>query len=250
MSTFTASSDSFEAESMKESVDDSVPVEDVSQTAPVSVGVWEEASAFPEESIGGESDGPILPSLSETVPEEGFALREWRRLNAIRLAEKEKEEKEMLGQIIKEADEFKEEFYRKFQIARDSRKASNREREKQILVSQENFHSEAHNHYWKAIGELIPREVPTMEKRGKKEKEKKPSVVFIQGPKPGKPTDMSRMRQILVKLKHTPPAHMKPETPAEVEKDVKDGPAAPIASTDTKAGTNASTSLSAPVDIP
>ena len=39
-----------------------------------------EFSSFSPEANGYvESDGPILPSLDEMQPEEGFALREWRR---------------------------------------------------------------------------------------------------------------------------------------------------------------------------
>jgi len=95
-----------------------------------------------------------------------------------------------------------------------------------LLASREKFHAEADKNYWKAIGELIPHEVPTIEKRGKKDKEKKPSIVVIQGPKPGKPTDLSRMRQILLKLKHNPPPQMKPKPPSssETKKDAKTGP--------------------------
>ncbi|OMO85083.1 Clathrin light chain [Corchorus capsularis] len=194
-------------------------------------------SAFSPEQNGkgfsgefGVSDEPILPPPAEMEPEEGFALREWRRQNVIRLQEKEKKEKEMLEQIIKEADEYKVEFYRKRSITVENSKASNREKEKLLLASQEKFHAEAEKNYWKSIAELSPHEVPTIEKRGKKDKEKKPSIVVIQGPKPGKPTDLSRMRQILVKLKHNPPPHMKPKPPpsAEVKKDAKN--ATPAAS--------------------
>ncbi|ESW05908.1 hypothetical protein PHAVU_010G002800 [Phaseolus vulgaris] len=175
----------------------------------------------------GNSDGPILPPPTDMAVEEGFALREWRRKNAIQLEEKEKKEKEMRSQIIEEAGEYKVEFYRKREVNVENNKASNREREKLFLAGRENFHGEADKNYWKAIGELIPHEVPAIEKRGKKDKEKKPSIVVIQGPKPGKPTDLSRMRQILLKLKHNLPPHMKPKPPpsSETKRDPKTGPA-------------------------
>ncbi|TYI86614.1 hypothetical protein E1A91_D04G077200v1 [Gossypium mustelinum] len=177
----------------------------------------------------GGSDGPVLPPPAEMEPEEGVALREWRRENAIRLEEKEKREKELLSQIIEEADQYKVEFYKKREVTCENNKANNRDKEKIFVANHEKFHAEADKHYWKAIAELIPNEVPTIEKRGKKEKEKKPSIVVVQGPKPGKPTDRSRMRQILVKLKHNTPSHLKhsppppPAAAAAKDQDAKTG---------------------------
>lgn len=97
-----------------------------------------------------------------------------------------------------------------------------------FLANREKFHVEAEKNYWKAIGELIPHEVVAIEKKGKKDKEKNPSIVVIQGPKPGKPTDLSRMRHILLKLKHNPPPHMKPKPPqsSEPKNDAKTTPPA------------------------
>ncbi|KAF2296254.1 hypothetical protein GH714_037110 [Hevea brasiliensis] len=186
----------------------------------------------------GGSDGPILPPSSEMGIEEGFALREWRRENALRLEEKEKREKELLKQIIQEADEYKVEFYRKREITLRIIKPLTGKRRRPCLVevalpggfpgevfvaNRERFHAEADNNYWKAIAELIPNEVPAIEKkRGKKDQEKKPGIVVIQGPKPGKPTELSRMRQILIKLKHNTPPHLK-HSPPPAPAPAKDG---------------------------
>ncbi|GKV28314.1 hypothetical protein SLEP1_g37384 [Rubroshorea leprosula] len=161
------------------------------------------------------------------------------RENAIVLEEKEKREKELLSQIIEAAEHYKVEFHKKREITCENNKVSNREKEKVFVANLEEFHVEADKDYWKSIVELIPKEVPAIEKkRGKKDHEKKPSIVVVQGPKPGKPTDLTRMRQILLKLKqNTPPHLMQSPPPApEAAKDAKTStasasPAAPVTTT-------------------
>lgn len=166
--------------------------------------------------------------------EEGVLLREWRRQNAILLEEKEKNEKELQSQIVLEAEEFRKAFFEKRNLNIETGKGQNREREKLFLSNQEKFHANSDKQYWKSISELIPHEIANFEKRGsKKEKERErersqPGTVAIQGPKPGKPTDMSRMRQILLKLKHAPPRHMEPTAPGK-DAPVPAGAAAAVA---------------------
>ncbi|KAL8039187.1 hypothetical protein ABFX02_10G018600 [Erythranthe guttata] len=182
---------------------------------------WMSEGGLEEDSPSSGSGGAVLPpptdrdfSGNEPPPAaEGFALREWRRKNALRLEEKERREKEMVKDIIEEADTYKTEYSDKWKIRWDNNRAINREKEKLFLEGREKFHGEADTSYWKAIGELIPKEIPTIEKKGKKAS--KASVVVVQGPKPGKPTDLSRMRQILVKLKHQPPSHTVSPKPQE-----------------------------------
>ncbi|XP_022845678.1 clathrin light chain 2-like [Olea europaea var. sylvestris] len=198
------------------------------ESVPVSNGNGKASYDIGQDSEGiFSSDGPILPPPTELQSEEGFVLREWRRQNAIRLEEKEKREKELRAQIIQEGEEYKQAFYEKRKLNVETNKTTNREKEKLYLVNQEKFHKEAEKQYWKAIAELIPNEVPHIEKKGrKKDQVKKPSIIVIQGPKPGKPTDLSRMRHLLVKLKHNPPSHMLPPPPlpakdGKVDKDGK-----------------------------
>ncbi|KAB1215378.1 Clathrin light chain 2 [Morella rubra] len=90
----------------------------------------------------GGPDNPISPPPAEMEPEEGFALREWRRQNAIRLEEKERNEKEVLNQIIDEADEYKVDFHMRRKITCENNKATNKEKEKLFLANQEKFHAE------------------------------------------------------------------------------------------------------------
>ncbi|KAI3470868.1 hypothetical protein Pfo_027531 [Paulownia fortunei] len=156
---------------------------------------------------GTNASGPILLPPAEMEPEEGYALREWRR--------RRRRDRRNSRQIIVEANEYKVEFHRKRQVTRETNRATNREKEKlnqhTFLASQEKLHDEADKDYWRSIAELTHKEVLAIEKRkGKKDQEKKPSIAVVQGPKPGKPTDLASLPQILLKLKHNTPPHLKP----------------------------------------
>ncbi|EPS69949.1 hypothetical protein M569_04814, partial [Genlisea aurea] len=158
----------------------------------------------------------FLPPMADVEQEESHALREWRRQNAIRLEEKEKTEKELMSKILLEAEEYRVAFHKKIQTSCETNKIANREKEKLFVSRQEKFLAEADQDYWKSISELIPKEVvPSITRKGndKERKQTPPPTLYLQGPKPGKPTDLSRMRQLLMKLKHDSPPHLKISSP-------------------------------------
>ncbi|GJS74064.1 copia protein, partial [Tanacetum coccineum] len=100
------------------------------------------------------------------------------------LGEKENKDKELQNQNYERRLNVQTRSFpmrKDFQIWGDK---LNSQIEKGRKAKQEKFHKEADKQYWKAIAELVPREVPNIEKRGKKDKDQKPSVTVIQGPKP------------------------------------------------------------------
>lgn len=94
-------------------------------------------------------------------------------------------------------------------------------------ADQEHFHKTAGKQYWKAVTELVPKELPASlepkSRQMKEKKEKKSTFVALPGPKPGRATDLGRFRQVLLKLKHNPPAHMIPPPPPPAKAEVKEG---------------------------
>ncbi|XP_024388754.1 clathrin light chain 2 isoform X2 [Physcomitrium patens] len=180
-----------------------------------------------EDLFGGDGGGgPMLPPPEE-MQEEGAVLRQWKRENAQRLQEKEREEKEKLQQIIDDADDYKAKHKAKREANREARMKENRDKETVYHADQEHFHKTAGKQYWKAVTELVPKELPASlepkSRQMKEKKEKKSTFVALPGPKPGKPTDLGRFRQVLLKLKHNPPAHMIPPPPAAPKPEAKEG---------------------------
>ncbi|KAI8556938.1 hypothetical protein RHMOL_Rhmol05G0295800 [Rhododendron molle] len=72
------------------------------------------------------------PGVLETLFLAITCLHNRVELNAIRLEEKEKREKELLREIIEQAEEYKTEFYRRRKLACENNKVANRKKKKVI----------------------------------------------------------------------------------------------------------------------
>ncbi|KAJ7566526.1 hypothetical protein O6H91_02G107200 [Diphasiastrum complanatum] len=177
-----------------------------------SEGISSDLFDIPRKLFYHSSEDPIPPYLKEMQSEEGFLLREWERKNEQNLHEKEAKERDRLAQTMTVADEYKVKFNEKLKSDLEASKKKNREKEKEFLRESENLHATAEKHYWKAVAALLPTKMPVHEIESCNCKDKhgiKHSAVVNRHPKPGKPTDLSRMHQILMKLKNNTPDHLK-----------------------------------------
>ncbi|KAJ6833917.1 clathrin light chain 2-like [Iris pallida] len=132
------------------------------------------------------------------APEEGFVLREWRRLvrdpysftkdasflvivgggtpKCLLLEEKERKEKELRNEIILEAEEYKRAFYEKRKLTCESTRSITEKGEASPCRPGE-IPRRSDKTVLEGYSELVPNEVPTLEKkRGKKDQDKKPNA--------------------------------------------------------------------------
>ncbi|KAI7741070.1 hypothetical protein M8C21_006472 [Ambrosia artemisiifolia] len=88
--------------------------------------------------------------------------------NASRIEEKDKAEKQLLNQIIDEADEYKIGFHSKRKIVRDNSIATGKHTFILLiyLATHDKFHTEADKNYWNAIADFIPKAMGVIETRG------------------------------------------------------------------------------------
>lgn len=182
-----------------------------------------QASAPNGDVLDGEyDDGSKLPPPEAMGPEESTILREWKRKKAIELEEKARVSREKHEQIIAQAKEEQEAFYKKRAAQVEQAKINNREKEEAYVASLENMNPKEGGNYWEAVVNHINFEATTVKKDAKSKAKADGPVrtsTLLATQKPGKQTDLARMRQILVKLKKTPPA--KANAPAAASASAK-----------------------------
>jgi len=152
------------------------------------------------------SDGPVLPDPKD-MEEESILLREWRRKKALELEEKARISREKHAEIIDSAKAETKKFYEKQKQTVAENKVTNREREKAFLSQLESLNAKKGGNTWESVTQFINFESATVKKDSKKPKPGEPqrTSALLNSAKPGKHTDMTRMRQVLLKLKRTPP---------------------------------------------
>ncbi|KAJ7558854.1 hypothetical protein O6H91_04G058800 [Diphasiastrum complanatum] len=167
--------------------------------------------------IASSKSDPANIHPSNTTPQsvdDSVRLRDWERRNALYLEYKQRKEREKLSRIIDDADEYKENFYVNQENLCEEAKKINREKQKAFLANQEIFYATAHKHYWKAVSELILNsELSLADSNGRdlgKDQQKKQChmILKVEGPKPGKATELTRMLEVILKLKHNIPAYI------------------------------------------
>ncbi|KAL2493878.1 Clathrin light chain 1 [Forsythia ovata] len=147
-------------------------------------------------------DGPLLPEPSE-MREEGAAFREWRR--ATKHAPRPKPN---LCKVSLSGNDAHTISGNQNAIYLEEKEKKEKEMRNQIIAEAVEYKQQFHE-----------------KRRQNCETNKAQNRERETGPKPGKPTDLARMRQMLLKLKQTPPPHMiRPPPPPEKDgKDVKGG---------------------------
>eukprot|EP00245_Coleochaete_scutata_P015059 TRINITY_DN6574_c0_g1_i1.p1 TRINITY_DN6574_c0_g1~~TRINITY_DN6574_c0_g1_i1.p1 ORF type:complete len:203 (+),score=61.36 TRINITY_DN6574_c0_g1_i1:204-812(+) len=166
---------------------------------------------FPDDFGQEEEAGVKLPPPSAMPTEESILLREWRRKRGLELEEKARISREQHQKILEQAEYEKEIFYNQRQKQVAGAKTNNREKEKVFMAHLEALNAKSGGNYWESVVAFVNFDVVPDRKDKKSGKganiSPRPSTADV---KPGKQTDMSRMRQVLLKLKHNPPIREAP----------------------------------------
>ncbi|GBG59529.1 hypothetical protein CBR_g38553 [Chara braunii] len=172
--------------------------------------------------LGGSGASPLNgmsgASAPLDLPLESELLYEWRRKRAAELEEKAEQERERKVDIIEAAGSLRSNMAAQREKAMEAARQNNREKESVFLSGLEaSMYTNPGGNYWATVAGMIdfdskPEEkVPTKtatksgaDKAADKKKSGGAASVVVNKPKPGKATDLTRMRQLLLKLKHNP----------------------------------------------
>eukprot|EP00897_Mesotaenium_endlicherianum_P010243 jgi/Mesen1/9247/ME000006S09245 len=160
--------------------------------------------------------GAVLPPPEQMESEESNLLREWRKKKAAELEEKARTSREKHDQIIEAAKAELESFYDRRKKQVEQGKINNREKEKAFVTNLESLNAKKGGNHWEAVVAHVNFDAPTGKKDSKAKSKEGPvrTSTLLADAKPGKQTDLARMRQILLKLKHSPPSKNAPSTEA------------------------------------